>query len=93
MIYLDNGATTLHKPKAVRLAVNRALLRCANPGRGGYPAAMEAAEAVFRCRNLAGELFDCPPERVVFTMNCTHGLNMAIRTLVHPGGPGCDFRF
>ena len=46
---------------------------------------MEAAEAVFRCRNLAGELFDCPPERVVFTMNCTHGLNMAIRTLVHPG--------
>ena len=85
MIYLDNGATTLHKPKAVRLAVNRALLRCANPGRGGYPAAMEAAEAVFRCRNLAGELFDCPPERVVFTMNCTHGLNMAIRTLVHPG--------
>lgn len=34
MIYLDNGATTLHKPKAVRLAVNRALLRCANPGAG-----------------------------------------------------------
>ena len=85
MIYLDNGATTLHKPQAVRAAVNRALLRCANPGRGGYPAAMEAAEAVFRCRSLAGEMFDCEPERVVFTMNCTHGLNMAIRTLVHPG--------
>ena len=85
MIYLDNGATTLHKPQAVRAAVNRALLRCANPGRGGYPAAMEAAEAVFRCRRLAGEMFDCEPERVVFTMNCTHGLNMAIRTLVHPG--------
>ena len=30
-------------------------------------------------------MFDCEPERVVFTMNCTHGLNMAIRTLVHPG--------
>ncbi len=54
-------------------------------GPGGYPAAMEAAEAVFRCRSLAGEMFDCEPERVVFTMNCTHGLNMAIRTLVHPG--------
>ena len=85
MIYLDNVATTLHKPQAVRAAVNRALLRCANPGRGGYPAAMEAAESVFRCRSLAGEMFDCPPERVVFTMNCTHGLNMAIRTLVRPG--------
>ena len=46
---------------------------------------MEAAEAVFRCRSLAGTMFDCPPERVVFTMNCTHGLNMAIRTLVRPG--------
>lgn len=34
MIYLDNGATTLHKPQAVRAAVNRALLRCANPGPG-----------------------------------------------------------
>ena len=34
MIYLDNGATTLHKPQAVRAAVNRALLSCANPGRG-----------------------------------------------------------
>lgn len=85
MIYLDNGATSLHKPPSVRAAVNRALLYCANPGRGGYPAAMEAAEAVFRCRTLAGELFSCPPERVVFTMNCTHGLNVAIRTLVHPG--------
>lgn len=40
MIYLDNGATTLHKPQAVRAAVNRALLSCAQsrPGRvsGGY---------------------------------------------------------
>ena len=47
MIYLDNGATTLHKPQAVRAAVNRALLSCANPGRGGYPAAMEGGRGCF----------------------------------------------
>ena len=85
MIYLDNGATSFHKPAAVRRAVQNAMKLCANPGRGGYPAAMEAANTVFRCRELAGEFFDCDPERVIFTSNCTHGLNIAIRSLVKPG--------
>lgn len=85
MIYLDNGATSFHKPPQVKKAVTDAMDRCANPGRGGYPAALEAARRVYRCRELAGELFDCRPEQVVFTANCTHGLNIAISTLVRPG--------
>ena len=85
MIYLDNGATSFHKPPAVRQAVMNAMLRCANPGRGGYPAAMAAAEQVYHCREAASELFGCQPEQVVLTGNCTHGLNIAIRTLVKPG--------
>lgn len=85
MIYLDHGATSFHKPPQVRWAVLDAMTHCANPGRGGYPAAMEAAEVVLRCRETAADLFDCQPEQVVFTSNCTHGLNMAIRTLVKPG--------
>ena len=79
MIYLDNGATSFHKPAAVRQAVLSAMLRCANPGRGGYSAAMNAAETVYSCRETAAALFDCEPEQVVFTSNCTHGLNIAIR--------------
>lgn len=85
MIYLDNGATSFHKPQGVKRAVVRALQTCANPGRGGHPAAMEAARTVFQCRENAAKLFDCAPEQVVFTSNCTHGLNIAIRTLVKPG--------
>lgn len=85
MIYLDCGATSFHKPAQVARAVTRAMERCANPGRGGYPTAMEAANTVFRCREEAALLFDCEPDQVVFTFNCTHGLNMAIRTLVKPG--------
>lgn len=85
MIYLDNGATSFHKPVAVAKAVHRALQTCANPGRGGYPEAMEAARVVLRCREQAAAMFDCLPEQVVFTANCTHGLNMAIRSLVKPG--------
>ena len=85
MIYLDNGATSFCKPPQVRCAVLDAMNRCANPGRGGYGAAMEAARVVYRTRELAGEIFDCQPEQVVFTSNCTHGLNIAIRSLVKPG--------
>ena len=85
MIYLDNGATSFHKPEAVHRAVSGALRRCANPGRGDYRAAKYASEVVYRCRESAAKLFDCTEEQVVFTSNCTHGLNIAIRTLVKPG--------
>lgn len=85
MIYLDHGATSFPKPPAVSRAMLRALQTCANPGRGGHAAAMAASEALYRCRNWASKLFDCREDQVVFTANCTQGLNMAIRTLVKPG--------
>lgn len=86
MIYLDNGATSFPKPKAVREAVAEAMECCANPGRGGHIWAANAARTVYQTRDAAAELFDCNPEQVVFTQNCTHGLNLAIRTLVPRGG-------
>ena len=85
MIYLDSGATSFPKPVQVTNAVSSALHNCANPGRGGYPAAMEAARRVYRCRERAAEMFDCQPEQVVFTSNCTHGLNIAIGSLASRG--------
>ena len=85
MIYLDYGATSFHKPHSVGLAMASAMAKCANPGRGGYGAAMRAQETVYRCRERAAQLFGCLPEQVVFTSNCTHGLNIAIATLVKPG--------
>ena len=44
MTYLDHGATSFHKPESVYRAVRCALENCANPGRGGYKAAMIAAK-------------------------------------------------
>ena len=85
MIYLDAGATTLQKPPQVPAALAQAACTCATPGRGGYEPAMLAAERVFACRQLAARLFDTQPERVVLTMNATHALNLAIKTLVGPG--------
>ncbi len=86
MIYLDSAATTLQKPAAVAAASARAIQTCASPGRGGHRPAMLAADTAYRCRELAGKLLGVgEPERVVFTMNATHGLNIAIRSLVAPG--------
>ena len=62
MIYLDNGATSFRKPPQIRRAVLDAMNCCANPGRGGYREAMNAAKVVLRCRETAGELFHCQPE-------------------------------
>ena len=87
MIYLDSAATTFQKPAAVQRAVQQAMRTMSSPGRGGYESARLAEETLFRCRSAAAELFSVPAaEQVVFTMNATHGLNIAIKSLVPPGG-------
>ena len=87
MIYLDNAATSFPKPSAVREAVARAMtLYSANPGRSGHPLAVSTAEMVYRCREAAAGLFGAEPERVVFTLNCTHALNLAIKGAMPQGG-------
>lgn len=86
MIYLDSGATSFVKPRSVYEAAARAMRQCASPGRGGYGPARAAQKLLFTCREQASRLFDCTAEQVVFTFNATHGLNMAIQSLVKPGG-------
>ena len=57
MIYLDNGATSFHKPPAVYRAVLDAMYSCANPGRGGYAAAGKAAhEPIGNFGKLVGRI-------------------------------------
>ena len=86
MIYLDSAATTLQKPPAVARAASYAIGHMASPGRGGHRPAMLAAEAAFACRQAAARLFHVDsPENVIFTCNATHGLNLAIKSLVRPG--------
>lgn len=86
MIYLDSAATSLQKPAAVRYAVAEALEGLSSPGRGGHESAMAAAEVLLDCRMELAELFGVSePERVVFTSSATHGLNIAIKSLIGPG--------
>ena len=72
MIYLDNAATTLHKPPAVADAVVAALATAGNAARGAHGAALSASRAVFETRQKLAQLFGCPrADHVVFTMNAT----------------------
>lgn len=87
MIYLDSAATTFQKPPAVGRAMTEALASMSSPGRGGHPLAMRAADTAFRCRTELAELFGLDgPEGVAFTLNATHALNIAIKSLVPSGG-------
>lgn len=87
MIYLDSAATTLEKPPQVPRASAWAMTHLASPGRGGHAPGMAAADLMYRMREQAAMLFHVgDPERVILTCNATHGLNIAIRSLVRPGG-------
>ena len=85
MIYFDSAATTLLKPPQVCAAADYAIKHFSSPGRGGHAPAVLAAESVFACRLLAGNLFDADPDQVVFTMNATHALNIAIASVAGKG--------
>ena len=86
MIYFDSAATTLQKPKVVSLAMEKAIRTMSSPGRGSHQATQLAEETAFQCRLAAAELFGVSrPENVVFTFNATHGLNIAIRSVIKPG--------
>lgn len=86
MIYLDSAATSFQKPPQVLRAAEKALREASSPGRGGYGAAMRAAELMLDAREEASAFFHFPnSERITMTMNATHALNIAIRTLAKPG--------
>lgn len=86
MIYLDNAATTMHKPQAVIDAVAQAMCSLGNAGRGATSGALDAARTIHACRAKLARLLGCPrADHVCFTPNSTVALNTAINGVVHPG--------
>ena len=87
MIYFDNAATTFPKPTSV----SKEMLRCmheygGNPGRSGHRLSLAAAEAIYNVREAIAEFFGIQkPENVVFTLNCTAALNLAISGVAKRG--------
>lgn len=85
MTYLDNAATTIQKPGEVYKRLETAARTLGSPGRGGHAYSMNAARTAYECREEAARLFNVPePDNVVFTLNATHALNIAIFSIVKP---------
>ena len=86
MIYLDNAATTLHKPPQVIEAVADALQSMGNSARGTHAGSMAASHTVYDTRVKLAKLFGCPrADRVAFTANITEALNIAVNGLIGRG--------
>lgn len=89
MIYLDNAATTFPKPQSVYRRWAYAMSAYgANPGRSGHAFSQNTAEAVYRSREKCADFFGAEPENTIFTLNCTHALNFAIKGIARKG---CHF--
>ena len=83
MVYLDNAATSLPKPKNVISEVRKCLNYCANAGRSGHKLSLRTSEEIFLTREkLSSFLRINKEENIVFTTNATYALNIAIKTLV-----------
>ena len=86
MIYLDNAATTMHKPQMVIDAVTQAMCSLGNAGRGATSGALDAARAIHGCRAKLARLLGCPrADHVCFTPNSTAALNTVINGVVSRG--------
>ena len=85
--YLDNAATSWPKPPGVLDSMSRFLRDVgATPGRSGHQLAVAAAREVYQARELAAQLFNlADPLRLIFTLNGTAALNLAMRGLLRPG--------
>ena len=85
-VYFDNAATTFPKPPSVSEAVRTAVEKFGgNPGRGGHSFSVNAGAKVYEVREKAAKMFAAEPENTVFTQNCTHALNLAMKGIIRSG--------
>nr|WP_296093058.1 aminotransferase class V-fold PLP-dependent enzyme [uncultured Dorea sp.] len=86
MIYMDNAATTMHKPQEVIDAVVSAMESMGNAGRGASEAALSASRIIYDTRDRLAKLFHAEDARqIAFTANSTESLNIAIKGILEPG--------
>ncbi len=87
LIYLDNGATSFPKPEEVYRFMDQFYRRYGvNPGRSGYDLCIESGDLVEETRKLLAKFFGGKdPNRLVFGLNATDALNLAIFGLLEPG--------
>jgi len=95
IIYLDNAATSFPKPDEVHDKMGHFYRTCGvNPGRTGCDMALLAEQMVHDTRKALSDFFNASlvkagvakdPNRLVFTSNATHSLNLILKGTLRPG--------
>jgi cysteine desulfurase family protein len=87
MIYFDNAATSWPKPAVVLEAMSRFMTQVgASPGRSAHRLSVEAGRMLYETRESLARLFNFPdPLRIVFGLNATEALNLALWGMLRPG--------
>lgn len=87
MIYFDSAATSWPKPPEVWQTMEHFMKEVgASPGRAGHKQTVIANEIVDETRQQLAELFNVEDKhRIIFTLNATDSLNLAIKGLIKPG--------
>ncbi|MGE0480762.1 MAG: aminotransferase class V-fold PLP-dependent enzyme [Phycisphaerae bacterium] len=85
--YFDNAATSFPKPPDVVEAACAALRdNAASAGRGAYREALAAGRVLDECRAVVKRFFGgAPGDQVVFGLNGTDALNLALKGVLRPG--------
>ncbi len=85
--YFDCGATSFPKPAQVALEITRYLNEVGGPyGRSFYGRALTVSGVIEETRSLlAGLLGAKHPERIIFTHNATHAVNIVVKGLALKG--------
>lgn len=85
-LYLDHAATSWPKPDSVKEAMVLALEQSGNPGRSGHSLSLGAARLIHQARHTIAKFFNArSSSQIVFALNATDALNMAIKGTVQQG--------
>lgn len=86
-LYFDNAATSWPKPEPVYQAAERQMRQMhGNPGRSGHTRTLEADRLLYRVRATLTALFQVKdPSRIIFALNATDALNIALKGLLNKG--------
>lgn len=87
LIYLDNGATSFPKPEEVYTFMDKFYRRNGvSPGRSGYDLSIETGNIIEDARKSLTRYFNGKDsKRLIFSLNSTDALNLAISGLLKPG--------
>ncbi len=86
-LYFDNAATSWPKPEEVYMAAEKQMRQaCGNPGRSGHTRTLDADRLLYETREVVAKIFNVnDPARIVFALNATDALNIAIKGCLNSG--------